>query len=112
MGRIDLFNFRWINILATTDVHIFLPINNVETAVFVHLGEIPGVEPPILYGFLCQFRAVPITPHQDRTTSDDLTDLAHPDVSAQGIDQPNLAVRDRFADGSCLIHRIFFRRPE
>ncbi len=75
-----LFDIPGINVEAAGDDHIFLAINDVEIAVFVHFCDIAGVQPPVGEGFRGGVGAVPITLHDLGALDQEFTGFTHRNV--------------------------------
>ena len=52
-----------IDIIPAADDHIFFPVDNVEIALLIHAGDVPGIKPPIAQSLLGLFQPIPIAQH-------------------------------------------------
>ena len=65
-----------IQVLATRNDNVFLPIYKVNKSVFILLSHVSSVKPAILQALSCSFIVVKITFHNARTFDDEFSHIA------------------------------------
>src|SRR5262245_24344001 len=98
----DLFDLPRIDVVATANDQVLLPVDDCEVAVLVDPAYVPGAEPPIGDGRGRLCRPAPISLHDVVATDHDLADLTLGDVVALLIDDPHLHPSDGGANGARL----------
>ena len=81
-----VFDFAGVDVFAVHDDEVFQAVDDVDVAVFVHVGEVAGVEPAVFgEDFLGFFRFVPVALHDVVAADEELADGAG-DVGAVHFD--------------------------
>src|SRR3712207_5364120 len=59
----DLFDLARVDVVSASHDHVLLAVDDVEVALLVHPGYVPGVEPAVPYGARRLLRHVPVALH-------------------------------------------------
>ena len=78
MRRHHTFNFIWVDVETRHQDHVFLAVNNVEIAFFIHFRHVAGAQPAVFGQHLSGlFRPLPITIHHLRAFNTQFAGFTH-----------------------------------
>ena len=69
--------FAGVDVVAADEHHVFFAVHNVEIAVFVHIGDVAGIQPAVAQGAGRVVGVVPVAGHNLRALDDQLAGFAH-----------------------------------
>src|SRR5258706_12286343 len=97
----DLFDIAWVDIVGTGEDEIFFAIDDGEEAVFIHAGEIAGMQPAIIEGLTCFHRHLPVTLHDLWATYEQFSNFFRGEVrSGSDSDEAGICTWQRDADAA------------
>src|SRR5712691_9668976 len=91
----DLLYFPWVDIIAATNDHIFLTVEQVEVALCIHHTDIAGMQPSSSQGLSRCIRQVPIPGHDNASSCDNFANFANRHLVIVVIDDAHLHIGAR-----------------
>src|SRR2546428_410480 len=104
MHEQDLLDFPRVHVEAGAKDHVLLPVDDVEVAIRVHLGQVAREEPTVAEDHPRFLQFVPIAFHHLWTADRKLPDLALRQLSRRVVGIDHLRVRVGERDADALLH--------
>ena len=102
-----ILDLRGVDILASGDNHILLPVHDIEKAVRIQPAHITRMEPSAFEGRLRLLRTIPVAFHHVRSAHQDLPLDLGPHIPVIVVHHTHLRVEEGPAAGTDLGERVF-----